>query len=68
MLTLLATSMVNGSSTLPVKPRYLNNEKAFRMALFLDNAASYKMDEAIRVFLDAGTQTNQILKARIDAL
>ncbi|KAN0098416.1 hypothetical protein V8E51_014079 [Hyaloscypha variabilis] len=60
-------SMVNGSAA-PVKPVYLNNEKAFRMALFLDNAASYKMDEAIRIFLDAGAQTNKILKAKIDTL
>ena len=66
-LTLLAASMVNGS-TAAVKPIYLNNEKAFRMALFLDNSASYKMDEAIRIFLDAGAQTNKILKAKIDML
>ena len=66
-LTFLASNLVNGSA-MPVKPMYLNNEKAFRMALFLDNAASYKMDEAIRIFLDAGAQTNKILKGKIDTL
>jgi transaldolase len=66
-LTLLAANMVNGSAA-AVKPIYLNNEKAFRMALFIDHAASYKTDEAIRIFLDAGEQTNKIIKAKIDTL
>lgn len=60
-------SIVNGSAA-TVKPIFLNNEKAFRMAVFLDHAASYKIDEAIRVFLDAGGQTNKIIKAKIDTL
>jgi transaldolase len=66
-LTLPAAGMINGHAA-AAKPIYLNNESAFRMALFLDNAASYKVDEAIRIFLDAGEQTNKIIKAKMDAL
>ena len=66
-LTLIVAGMTNGHAA-AAKPIYLNNEKAFRMALFLDNAASYKIDEAIRIFLDAGEQTNKTLKAKIDEL
>ena len=66
-LTLPAAKMTNGTAA-SVKPIYLNNEKAFRMALFLDHAASYKVDEAIRIFLDAGEQTNKMIKAKIDTL
>jgi transaldolase len=59
--------MTNGHAK-PLKPVFLDNEEKFRLAMFLDQPGTDKLDEAIRIFLDAGAETTAILKAKMDSL
>ncbi|OQU96084.1 hypothetical protein CLAIMM_02219 [Cladophialophora immunda] len=61
------SAMANGHAK-NLKPVFLDNEEAFRLALFLDQPATDKLDEAIRIFLDAGKETNALLRAKMDSL
>ncbi|KAK4949727.1 Transaldolase [Elasticomyces elasticus] len=60
-----AKVMTNGHAKV-VKPVFLDNEPKFRLAMFLDQPATDKLDEAIRIFLDAGKQTSALLRAKMD--
>lgn len=59
--------MANGR-TEDLKPIFLDNEEKFRLAMFLDQPATDKLDEAIRIFLDAGKETTALLRAKMDSL
>lgn len=59
--------MTNGH-TKAAKPVFLDNERIFRLAMFLDQPATDKLDEAIRIFLDAGKETNALLRAKMDSI
>lgn len=48
--------------------KFLEDEAAFRLAMFHDQPATDKLDEAIRIFLDAGKETSQILRTKMMSL
>lgn len=63
----LVSAMANGHPK-DIKPVFLDNEEKFRLAMFLDQPGTDKLDEAIRIFLDAGKETTALLRAKMDSL
>ncbi|KAJ9631170.1 hypothetical protein H2204_008392 [Knufia peltigerae] len=61
------SAMANGHPK-DIKPVFLDNEEKFRLAMFLDQPGTDKLDEAIRIFLDAGKETTALLRAKMDSL